>query len=121
MTRVFKTKAFARWARRQDLTDVELRAAVEEVENGLVDAHLGGGIFKKRVARSGRGKSGGFRTIVAIRFGSRAFFVEGFAKNERANLEDNELIALRKLGKDLLTLDEKQLRLALRRNVVTEI
>jgi hypothetical protein len=121
MTRVFKTKAFGRWARHQGLSDGALRAAVDEMERGLVEADLGGGVFKKRISRPGGGKSGGFRTIIAARLGRRAFFVEGFAKNERAGLEEDELAALRKLARDLLGMDETTLRLALERKKVTEI
>ena len=73
------------------------------------------------LSRPGGGKSGGFRTIIAARLGRRAFFVEGFAKNERASLEEDELAALRKLARDLLGMDEATLRLALERKKVTEI
>ena len=100
--KAFKTKAFARWANSEGLDDVALASAVEEMELGLIDARLGGDVVKKRVALPGRGKRGGARTLVAFRQGDRAFFVFGFAKNERANVSNDELKALRLLAKELL-------------------
>lgn len=76
--------------------------AVAEMENGLIDADLGGGVVKKRVALPGRGKSGSTRTLVATNKGDRWFFLFGFEKNERANITVEELAALRGLAKQLL-------------------
>ncbi|MBI4937422.1 MAG: type II toxin-antitoxin system RelE/ParE family toxin [Nitrosomonadales bacterium] len=78
MKRVFKTRSFSRWMRKSELTDLLLCSAVKEMEHGLVDAHLGGGVVKKRIAIPGRGKSGGARTIVATNHKNRWFFVFGF-------------------------------------------
>lgn len=89
--RLYKLKAFARFQRREQIADRALANAVRRAENGLVDADLGGGLIKQRVARPGQGKSGGFRTIVAYRRGDRAVFLYGFAKSERENLNDDEL------------------------------
>jgi len=61
---IIKTKKFDRWARKTALTDAS-RIAVEEMVEGLIDADLGGGVFKKRVALPGRGKSGSVRTLLA--------------------------------------------------------
>jgi hypothetical protein len=80
MKRVFKTRNFARWMRKTELTEKVLRAAVVEMEQGLIDADLGGGVVKKRVALPGRGKSGGARTLVATNKGIRWFFLFGFEK-----------------------------------------
>lgn len=121
MTRAFATRLFARWARKEGLTVVELRAAVVEIERGLVDADLGGGLVKKRVARRGGGKRGGYRVILAVAVGSRAFFVEGFAKNERDNLREDELVALRRLGKELLRLDAALLARAVEAGKLEEV
>ena len=82
MTRVFKTRSFGRWARKAGLFDDVLCQAVDEMIGGLVDADLGGGVVKKRVALPGRGKSGGSRTLVATNKGDRWFFIFGFEKNE---------------------------------------
>jgi len=94
--RIFKAKPFARFAQRERIKDSVLRNAVERAEKGLVDADLGGGVIKQRVARPGQGRSGGYRTFIAFRRGTRAIFVYGFAKNERDNIDDKDLITLRK-------------------------
>lgn len=107
--RVFKTKWFMRWAYKEGLADVALWNAVDEMNRGLVDANLGGCVYKKRVGTSGRGKSGGLRTLLASRIGDRAFFMFGFAKNERANIDDKQLQALKLLGSHLLSYDHKSL------------
>ena len=96
--RIFKTKTFARFARAAGIGDAALRKAVEGAERGLVDAELGGGVIKQRIAREGGGKSGGFRTIVLFRSGERAIFVHGFAKNERDNIDEDELRAFKMLA-----------------------
>jgi hypothetical protein len=109
MKRVFKTRHFSRWMRKTDLSDPALCAAVLEMERGLIDADLGGGVVKKRVALPGRGKSGGARTLVATNKGNRWFFVFGFEKNERPNVTAKELEALQKIAADLLKLTSKDL------------
>ena len=78
MRRVFKTRYFSRWMRKTELSDELLFAAVTEMAQGLIDADLGGGIVKKRVGLSGRGKRGGARTLVATNKANRWFFVYGF-------------------------------------------
>jgi hypothetical protein len=64
--RVFKTKWFMRWADGEGLTDAALSKAVEEMNQGLLDANLGGCVYKKRVGVCGRGRSGGLRTLLAF-------------------------------------------------------
>jgi len=85
------------------VADAALLAAVEEMSRGLIDANLGGHVFKKRVGIDGRGKRSGLRTLLAFRVGERAFFVFGFAKNERANVSDKGLVS-QLLGYDARTL-----------------
>ena len=121
MTRIFKTRHFARWMRKTELTDLALCEAVAEMAQGLLDADLGGGVVKKRVALPGRGKSGGARTLVATNKGSRWFFVFGFEKNDRANISDSELEALQDLAHDLLARTESQLDLAVQECALEEI
>jgi hypothetical protein len=98
----FKTRSFAKWANGEGIDDDALASAVVEMEKGLIDARLGGQVVKKRVALPDRGKRGGARTLVAFRQEDKAFFIYGFAKNERANVSDNELKALKLLAKALL-------------------
>jgi hypothetical protein len=121
MYRVFKTRSFARWARKAGLSDDAFCQAVAEMIDGLVDADLGGGVLKKRVALPGHGKSGGSRTLVATNKVDRWFFMFGFEKNERANVSDKELQALQVAGADLLKLTAKQLNQAVSQEILQEI
>ncbi len=119
--RVFKIKAFHRWAARDRLTDAALTAAAQEMAKGLIDADLGGHVVKKRAALPGRGKSGGVRTLVAFKRGDKAFFMYGFAKSARANIKDNELKALRLMAAQLLGYSNAGLAKALRAGELIEI
>ncbi|KYC36279.1 hypothetical protein WA1_41880 [Scytonema hofmannii PCC 7110] len=83
--RIFKNAWFERFARKERLTDEALYAAVTRASKGLVDADLGGGIIKQRIARQGQGKSGGYRSIIIFRSGDKAFFVYGFSKSDLDN------------------------------------
>lgn len=121
VTRVFKTRHFQRWMRKTELSDASLRKAVEEMIAGLVDADLGGGVLKKRVALPGRGKRGGARTLVATNRGNRWFFVFGFEKNERGNIGDGELAALQELAADWLKRNATQLDAAVSDGSLLEI
>jgi hypothetical protein len=105
--RIFKTKAFMRFARKADIGDAVLCEAIRDAELGLIAADLGGGVIKQRIARPGQGKSSGFRTLIVFQAGARAFFVHGFAKNEKDNIRDDELAAVRKLASELLSYDDK--------------
>lgn len=93
---------------------------MEQVESGLIDADLGGGVYKQRVARPGKGKSGGFRTILLMRAGELILFVDGFAKSERDNITTEELLAFRMVAKGLLY-DKQKLAEAVERKVLVEI
>jgi hypothetical protein len=106
---IYKTRWFDRWARKQDLDDLSLCRAVDEMLAGLYDADLGGGLFKKRIARSGQGKRSGFRTLIATNKGDSWFFVFGFPKNERSNIDKDEEEALKKLASELLSLTPEDL------------
>ena len=119
MKRVFKTRYFNRMMK--SLDDSALCAAVEEMIQGLIDADLGGYIVKKRVALPGRGKSGGARTIVATKKGSRWFFLFGFAKNEKSNITASETERLQAFAADLLSLSDKSLNEFVREGMLVEI
>lgn len=107
--------------RKTELSDEALCSAVVEMAQGLIDADLGGGMVKKRVGVSGRGKRGGARTLVATNKGNRWFFVYGFEKNDRANIADDELEALKELAEQLLARTGKQLAQALNDGTLREI
>ncbi len=117
----YKTKAFSRFANRAGLADATLREAVQRAENGLVDADLGGGVIKQRIARKGSGRSGGFRTIILLRRGELAFFVYGFAKSDRENLRPDELAAFRLLADEYLALDGAALAAAQSVGAIIEV
>jgi hypothetical protein len=121
MKRVFKTRHFSRWVRKTELTETALCKAVAEMEQGLIDADLGGGVVKKRVSLPGRGKSGGARTLVATNRGDRWFFVFGFEKNERDNIAARELQALQAIAADLLKLAASDLDAQVETGALQEI
>ena len=109
---IFKTKAFSKWAEDEGLPDELLKLAVNEIEQGLVDAKLGGNLYKKRIATSSKGKSGGFRTLLAFKMDETAFFLYGFTKRQRANVSGKELKALKLLAREMFGLNDYQLKLA---------
>ncbi|MBZ0106347.1 MAG: type II toxin-antitoxin system RelE/ParE family toxin [Sulfuricella denitrificans] len=121
MRRVFKTRTFTRWMRKADVTDDALCQAVAEMTQGLFDADLGGGVLKKRVALPGQGKRGGARTIVATKLADRWFFMYGFSRNERANIDKDELKVLQEMAKELLAFDDRQIAVALSAGEMVEV
>jgi hypothetical protein len=121
LTRIFRTRPFTRFASRERITDRALNDAVTRAQAGLIDADLGGGVIKQRLPRIGGGKSGGFRSIILFRRGALAFFVYGFAKNERDNITEDELNAFRRLADEMLALDDPSLVAALKNGTITEI
>lgn len=118
---IYKSKWFTKWADSEGLTDDSLRTAIMEMENGLVDADLGGHVYKKRAPIEGQGKSGGLRTILAFKLGSKAFFMYGFHKNERSNIDDKELKAFKRLAKEMLGYSDGELRKAIELGSVIEV
>ena len=119
--RIFKVKWFVRFARREKVTDESLKEAIMRAERGLIDADLGHGIIKQRVARPGRGRSAGYRMAVAYRAGDRAVFLYGFAKNEQDNIAPGELMTLREIGEAWLGADKTRIAHALDEEVLQEI
>ncbi|WP_293122959.1 type II toxin-antitoxin system RelE/ParE family toxin [Moorena sp. SIO4G3] len=91
---------FQRFSRRERMTDAMLLGAVMRAEQGLIDADLGGGVIKQRIARESQGKSGGYRSIILFRRGDKAFFIYGFAKSERDNISNDELADFKKAAKE---------------------
>lgn len=119
--RVFKNAWFERFSRKQSIADKALLEAIERAERGLIDADLGGGVIKQRVARPGQGKSGGFRTIILYRTAERAFFVYGFAKSARDNIDDDEEAAFKKASEYVLGLSEAHLVELIGKGQFTEV
>lgn len=119
--RIYKNKLFSRWAAREKISDKALTKAVAEIDQGLVEANLGGNLYKKRVAVEGKGKSGGVRTLLAYRFEERAFFIYGFAKNARSNIHSNEEKALKRYAAELMAYSDNQLKLAVKSGALIEV
>lgn len=119
--RIFKTKWFARFARRERIGDERLIEAIERAERGLVDANLGGHVLKQRVARIGQGRSGGYRILIAYRRGDRAVFLYGFAKNERENIDGDELATLQEIASGWLNAPDGPLGRSLADGLLYEV
>jgi len=98
-----------------------LKEAVARAERGLIDGDLGGGVIKQRIARPGQGKSGGYRSIIFFRKGEKAFFVYGFAKSDRENIEPDELVEFKKLAKAWFTFSDKQIEAMINNKELTEL
>ena len=121
MARIFKNKWFARFARKELISDETLCQAVHRLQQGLMDANLGGGVIKQRLPRQGSGSSGGYRSIILFRYEDRAFFVYGFAKSERDNIDEDELTAFRKLADAMLPLDWSAIDRLLKSKALVEV
>ena len=118
---MFKTRTFARWSRKAQVSDQALRKAIVEMAARLIDADLGGSVYKKRVPLPGRGKSGGARILVATRHVNRWFLLYGFGKNEQGNIDDREIAALQKLASALLSMTSAQLEHVVAEKELVEI
>ncbi len=121
IVRVFKNAWFQKFARKEKISDAALCEAVARAEAGLIDADLGGGLLKQRVARPGAGKSGGYRTLIFFRVETRAVFAFGFAKNDRANLDEDEEAAFKKAAKLVLAFSDEQMDAEIESGRLTEV
>lgn len=119
--RILKVKAFHRWARKESVSDEALKNAVKEIERGLHDGDLGAGLIKKRVARPGRGKSGGYRTLLGYRNSERAIFFFGFAKSDKPNIEKDQEIDLKKMSTIFLNITEAKIDLLIKNGELIEV
>jgi len=107
--KVFQNAWFGRFARKEKISADALWDAVERAENGQIDADLGGGVIKQRIARPGESKSKGYRSIVLFRKGELSFFVYGFSKSELGNIRADEEAQFKKMAKHVLSLTDAQL------------
>ncbi len=119
--RIFKNAWFEKFARKEKISDGALCEAVARAEKGLIDADLGGGLLKQRVARPGAGKSGGYRTLIFFRAETRAIFAFGFAKSDRANLDADEEAVFKKAAKLALAFSEEQMDAEVAAGRLTEV
>ena len=118
---VLKEKGFTRFQRKERISDKALCKAVHDAVSGLIDADLGHGLIKQRVARPGQGKRGSYRTIIAYRVKQRAVFLFGFAKSRKANLAPDELAELAKRGAVWLGASDTVIRRALTTDELKEV
>lgn len=118
---VLKRKEFSRWQAGEKLSDTALCQAIMEMQTGMIDADLGGLLYKKRVARPGAGKRSGYRTVLSARIGQRYVFLHGFSKSDKANITQDEKKALQYAGKVFLELSAKELAKALQAGVLLEV
>lgn len=119
--RILKTKTFSRWLNKNALNNRHLPEAIEEMEKGLIDADLGCNVYKKRVKLPGMGKRGGARIIVATKLLKRWYLIFGFAKNDRSNISNDELVSFQETAKRLLRLSDREIELAIHANQLEEI
>ncbi|HWS84223.1 MAG TPA: type II toxin-antitoxin system RelE/ParE family toxin, partial [Ktedonobacteraceae bacterium] len=107
--RIFKNKEFAKFAKKEGISDAKLYKAVKDVEAGKIDANYGGGVIKQRIARRNEGKSGGYRSVILYRRGHRAFFVYGFAKSERENIDRADEQIFKESAKVILAFSDDEI------------
>lgn len=119
--RIFRNQWITKFAKKHKISDSELIEAVERAEDGLIDADLGGGVIKQRIARQGQGRSGGYRSLIFFRHGEREFFMTTFAKNDRENITDKELAELKKAAVIILAMTETDIEQAKSNGTFTEI
>lgn len=119
--RVFKTKAFSKFATKQNITDAELLFAIERANQGLIDATLGSNIIKQRIAKQSQGKSSGYRTLIFYKLNNNHFFVVGFEKSDKANISASELAGLKLLAKQYESYQPEQLEMLIEKGVLVEI
>lgn len=119
--RVFMNKDFKKWSKKQGIDNPALWKAVMEMNDGLYDASLGGGVYKKRLAYGGKGRRSGVRTILAFRINETAFFIYGFCKNKQADISQKDEIALKALADIYLNMTHMQLDLAVHTGDLVEV
>ncbi|OOF37645.1 type II toxin-antitoxin system RelE/ParE family toxin [Rodentibacter heidelbergensis] len=119
--RIFKTKAFDKFAQKNHILDNDLLKAIIRAEQGLIDADLGGNIIKQRLARKGQGSSGGFRSFIFYKLNENSYFVAGISKNVRDNISSQELTALKALAKVYATFTPQQIELQIQNGLLIEV
>ncbi|MCY4094764.1 MAG: type II toxin-antitoxin system RelE/ParE family toxin [Gammaproteobacteria bacterium] len=121
LLQTFKTKAFARFANREGLDELDLLEVVERAATGVIDADLGGGVIKQRVPRKGGGRSSGYRAIILYRKNDLAIFVYGYAKSDRSTVRPDELASFRLLADTYFGLDESSIAAAQSAGAIIEV
>ena len=111
----------ARFAKAERIADTALVKAIDDAARGLIDADLGGGLIKLRIARPGAGKRGGYRMLIGFRAGHRAVFIFGFAKKDMDNISDSQLAIVRQLGQDIMQAKDAEIQQQVESGTLQEI
>jgi hypothetical protein len=119
--RILKNSWFSHFSQKENIDNKTLKNIVERLEKELFDVNLGGGVYKQRIARSGEGKSGGYRSIIFFRKSKLAFFVYGFAKSNQANISKSELDGFKKLASYMLSMTDDQINIEIKAGRYIEI
>ena len=119
--RIFKTKTFSKWAKKNKINDTALVSGALELEAGSYEANLGGNLYKKRLATKGRGKRGSARTIIAYKIEGHSFYLYGFEKNERSSISSSEERALKLIAKGILGKIDAELSELVKKGVLFEV
>lgn len=120
-TQIYKNAWFARFTKREKISDAALKKAIKDAEKGIISAKLGGNIIKQRIPRPGAGKSGGYRSIIVFKKEDKAFFIFGFSKSDRKNITKDELALYKKAAKKLLALSDEQIEKLLEKGALTKV
>ena len=118
---IFKYKYFDAWLRSEKIAQSTLVQAITEIENGLFEANLGSCLYKKRIAKKGRGKRGGYRTIIAFRCNDKAIFMYGFDKQTKDNIEIKEKNIYKKLAKIYLNSTAEEINKLIKLGELAEV
>ena len=119
--RIFKTKTFAKFAKKKQIMDEDLIDAVERANQGLIDANLGGNVIKQRIAKQGQGKSSGYRSLILYLINNNSYFVAAIEKSDRENISEQEENALKLLAKVYETYREEQINALVKQGILIEI
>lgn len=119
--RVFISKKFDKFVRKEGITEDTLLKIIRDAEKGKVDADYGGGVIKQRIARPNQGKSGGYRTIILFCRNNRAFFVYGFLKSERGNIDKTDEQDFKELAKILFAASDEDLNKLIKQKSFFEV
>ncbi len=119
--RIFKYKTFEKWAKKQGMSNIDLKKAITEIEKGLIDANLGGDVYKKRIGLHGKGKRNSHRTIILMKIEDKAIFAHGFGKGEKGNISKNDLEGFKIMANAFLSLSEKQINILIDEKNLIEV
>ena len=119
--RIFKTKWFTRFAKKEGITDSTLKKEAEKIANGETGDNLGSYVYKLRLARSGAGKSGGYRVILFFRHNDRLFFAYAYAKSNMENIDSKELMHIKRLAKKYINYTGQQVETLIQAGFFKEV